>query len=126
MTEKGGTIPYVNQKKFLGKNGVFICKQNIMGKIIRLTESDLTRLVKRVISEQSLTPEQQEQSKLGLKLRTKYKNKICGSSITKLPFDADVKRYQELSNKISYSGARLKVDGIIGPEMKKEFCTQYA
>jgi hypothetical protein len=35
------------------KGGIFITKEFIMKKIIRLTESDLVRLVKRVISEQS-------------------------------------------------------------------------
>jgi len=97
-----------------------------MGKIIRLTESDLNRIVKRVINEQVSTQEKQELTNLGLKLRTKYKNKICGSNITQLPFDADVKRYQELNNKVGYLGTKLKVDGIIGPVMKKEFCTSYS
>ena len=44
-------------KKIFGKNWVFICKQNIMRKIIRLTENDLTRLVRRVIEEQSSIPQ---------------------------------------------------------------------
>lgn len=97
-----------------------------MGTKIRLTESQLKQVIEKVISEQSLTPEQQEQSKLGLKLRTKYKKIICGSNTTQLPFDADVKRYQELTNKICPSCTKLKPDGIIGPVMKKEFCTEYA
>ena len=34
--------------------GIFITKEYIMKKIIRLTESDLTRIIKRVIKEQSI------------------------------------------------------------------------
>jgi hypothetical protein len=39
MTEIGGTIPYVNQKKFLGKNDplvkkdMYICKKNFWEKL---------------------------------------------------------------------------------------------
>lgn len=39
MTEIGGTIPYVNQKKFLGKNdpllrnNPYICKKKFLGKM---------------------------------------------------------------------------------------------
>jgi hypothetical protein len=35
------------------KGGIFITKEFIMKKIVRLTESDLTRIVKRVIKEDS-------------------------------------------------------------------------
>jgi hypothetical protein len=78
---------------------------------------------KPLVNEQSVDPKQ-ELSDLGLKLRRKYKNKICGTNSISLPFDADVKRYQELNNKVAYlSTTKLKEDGIIGPEMKKEFCT---
>jgi hypothetical protein len=51
MTEIGGTIPSVNQKKILGKNGYLYRNKYIMGRIVKLTESDLTRLVKKIIKE---------------------------------------------------------------------------
>ena len=82
---------------------------------------------KPLVSEQSQS-DREQLTALELKLRTKYKPKICGLSGNKisLPFDDDVKRYQELSNKVAYnSPTKLKVDGIIGPVMKKEFCTNY-
>lgn len=49
-----------SKKKFLEffmEIRVFMIKENIMKRIIRLTESDLTRIVKRVIKEQSSTEE---------------------------------------------------------------------
>lgn len=82
--------------------------------------------VKPLVNEQSTDPKK-ELSDLGLKLRNKYKNKICGSNNVSLPFDEEVKRYQILSNKVAYlSDNKLKEDGIIGPEMKKEFCQSFS
>jgi hypothetical protein len=92
---------------------------------------------KNVISEQP-TEDMIEYTNLGNKLKTKYPE-ICkydtinkfkdGSSKVRLntggkiySFDSDVKKYQELHNKIQPS-YKIKVDGIIGPEMKKHFCT---
>ena len=91
---------------------------------------------KNVISEQPIN--YQEYTNLGNKLKTKYPE-ICkydtinkfkdGSSTLRLnaggkiySFDSDVKKYQELHNKIKPS-YKVKPDGIIGPEMKKHFCT---
>jgi nucleoside-triphosphatase THEP1 len=91
---------------------------------------------KPLVSEQS-SDSKQEYINLKKKLQKKYPE-ICkydtinkskdGSSKIKLntggkiyPFDSEVKRYQELYNKLSSN--KIKVDGIIGPEMKKLFCT---
>lgn len=51
----GGIIPYVTQKKFLGKIvlfGVFIGNIFFMSKVVRLTESELVKLVRKAINEQ--------------------------------------------------------------------------
>lgn len=79
----------------------------------------------RPLVEQSADPKK-ELGDLGLKLRNKYKNKICGTNSVSVPYDEDVKRYQVLSNKVAYlSSDKLKEDGIIGPQMKKEFCQSF-
>jgi hypothetical protein len=89
------------------------------------------------VSEQSINYKQ-EYVNLGKKLQKKYPE-ICkydtikknkdGSSVSRLntggkiySFDSDVKKYQELHNK-NQPSYKIKVDGIIGPEMKKLFCT---
>ena len=104
-----------------------------MKKIIRLTENDLTRIVKRVIMEQN---SEHEFVTLTKKIQSKYRD-LCkydtlkdyggGRKTVKLntggkqyQFDPDVKRYQELYN--SLSKTKLKVDGIIGPETKTAIC----
>ena len=46
---KNGTIPPLHS------NGIFITKERIMKKIIKLTESDLNRIIKRVINESSMS-----------------------------------------------------------------------
>jgi len=48
----GGDNTIDNAKKFLGKNCPFLGYLLNMKKVIRLTESDLVRLVKKVIKEQ--------------------------------------------------------------------------
>ena len=50
--EKGPNM----SKKIFGKFWVFIGKQYTMKKIVRLTESDLARIVRRVISERDFSP----------------------------------------------------------------------
>jgi hypothetical protein len=92
---------------------------------------------KPLVNEQTIDYKQ-EYANLGNKLQKKYPE-ICkydtinkfkdGSSKVKLntgckiySFDSDVKKYQELHNKLQPS-YKIKVDGIIGPEMKKLFCT---
>jgi hypothetical protein len=52
-----------SEKKFLenfGGNTIFINKEYIMKRIIRLTETDLSRIVKRVIEESKSTPTKRE------------------------------------------------------------------
>jgi hypothetical protein len=78
---------------------------------------------KPLVNEQTIDYKQ-EYANLGNKLQKKD-----GSSKVKLntggkiySFDSDVKKYQELHNKLQPS-YKIKVDGIIGPEMKKLFCT---
>jgi phage gpG-like protein len=61
--------------------GIFITKEYIMKKIVRLTESDINRIVKRVISEQeSPTNDRQMVSDLAYKLEqiTKVPRKDMG------------------------------------------------
>jgi hypothetical protein len=92
---------------------------------------------KPLVNEQSSNPKN-EFINLEKKLKIKYKD-ICkydtiktyegGKKVVKLntggkiyPFDSEVKRFQQLQNELSPED-NLKVDGIIGPEMKKYFCT---
>lgn len=90
-----------------------------MKKIIRLTESDLTRLVKRVIAETD-TDSKVEFLKLDKKLKEKYYNDVCTMGKVN-PKDPEVEKYQELYNRVK--SAYLKIDGILRGTTKKVFCT---
>lgn len=90
-----------------------------MKKIIRLTESDLTRLVERVIAETD-TDSKVRFLKLDKKLKEKYYNDVC--KVGKMvPKDPEVEEYQEVHNKIK--SPLLKIDGLLRGATKKVFCT---
>jgi len=90
-----------------------------MKKIIRLTESDLTRLVERVIAETGADSKVRF-LKLDRKLKEKYYNDVC--KIGKLvPKDPEVEEYQEVHNQIK--SPLLKIDGLLKGATKKVFCT---
>ena len=100
-----------------------------MKKIIRLTESDLMRLVKRVISEQNEKPNFSEMQSLSRKIGEKFPNFCMGHKI--MPYNEDVKKFQIEFNSIVdkygktndfYGVKKIKVDGVIGPEMRNHLC----
>jgi len=94
-----------------------------MSKIVRLTESDLMRLVKKVIKEQKNDENLMKEYELLLgKMNSKY-SQACKTNFkksTNFPFDPDIKKLQMLWNKL-FRGD-LKVDGIVGPQMKRFLC----
>lgn len=90
-----------------------------MKKIIRLTESDLTRLVKRVIAETG-TDSKVRFLKLDKKLKEKYYNDVCKAGKL-VPKDSEVEEYQEVHNQIKTPF--LKIDGLLRGATKKVFCT---
>ena len=101
--------------------GFFLCYGYLlyMKKIIRLTESDLTRLVERVIAETGADSKVRF-LKLDKKLKEKYYNDVC--KIGKLvPKDPEVEEYQEVHNQIK--SPLLKIDGLLKGATKKVFCT---
>lgn len=91
-----------------------------MKKVIKLTESDLTRLVERIISETD-TDSKVEFLKLDKKLKEKYYNDVCkmGKAVSQ---DSEVEKYQELYNRVK--SANLKIDGLLKGETKKVFCSK--
>jgi hypothetical protein len=116
-----------------------------MKKTIRLTESDLIRIVKKVIKEQmsdneddySNPPKEVDALNLQIKkLVPKVFNRfpdVCKTNKI-YPYDDNVKNIQVLQNKITkimknynpkgWSKATfIEEDGIIGPETKKTWCT---
>lgn len=94
-----------------------------MSKIVRLTETDLVRLVKKVIEEQKDDENLMNEYELLLgKMNTKYAQ-ACKTNFkksTNFPFDPDIKKLQMLWNKL-FKG-NLMVDGIVGPQMKSFLC----
>jgi 3-deoxy-D-manno-octulosonic-acid transferase len=89
-----------------------------MKKTVRLTESDLVRLVKKVLNEQS-TQSNSDLAKyksLGNTLMKKY-----GCNKRSTQFDPQVKEYQELKNKLQGKTV-LKVDGLLGPKTLSDLC----
>ena len=106
-----------------------------MKKVIRITESDLKNLVKSVIKEQSSNSSREEFNRLNSKLSQKYRE-ICKYDSIKgkpgavmlntsgkvYPYDSEVEKLQKLNNQINPKH-QVKVDGQIGPEMKRFFCT---
>ena len=99
-----------------------------MKKIIRLTESDLMRLVKRVISEQNEKPNFSELQVLSRKIKNKFPNFCIGNKI--MPYNEEVKKFQIEFNSLvdkyrkTYlsKAKQVKVDGVIGPEMRNKLC----
>ena len=101
-----------------------------MKKVIRLTESDLMRLVKRVISEQNEKPNFSELIVLSRKINNKFPN-FCNSNKI-MQYNEEVKKFQIEFNSIVdkygktkyFSRAKkVNVDGVIGPEMRNKLCT---
>lgn len=91
-----------------------------MKKVIRLTESDLTRLVERIIAETD-ADSKVEFLKLDRKLKEKYYNDVCKMGKV-VPQDSEVEKYQELYNRVK--SANLKIDGLLKGETKKVFCSK--
>ena len=106
-----------------------------MKKVIRLTESDLVRIVKKVLEEQRSDSDIRRFSQLIENIKKKYPNMCKGSYIPlggnrsridvklgkNLPFDPEVKELQLLNNKM-YPDNKVTVDGIVGPQMRGIFC----
>lgn len=101
-----------------------------MKKVIRLTEGDLVRLVKKVLEEQS-DSDTRRFNILIQNIEKRYPN-ICkgyfdNRGVTQnrgknLPFDPEVKELQMIYNKM-YPKEKVIVDGIVGPQMRQMFCT---
>lgn len=95
-----------------------------MKKVIRLTEGDLVRIVKKVLEEQGSDKDTLTYFKLRDKIMSKYPDMCTGDKPKvgkNLPFDPEVKELQVLHNKGNQKN-KMIVDGIIGPQMKKYFC----
>ena len=106
--EKNGTIPPLHS------NGIFITKERIMKKTIKLTESDLNRIIKRVINENVSLPEGltmdvinkylNEEDPLKLRKMYDYENwYFKDSTIPKMLIKGvyvDNKTFKEVSNEI--------------------------
>ena len=93
-----------------------------MKKVIRLTESDLVRLVKKVINEQRPLNKKLDPKKL--EVVTRLRNEIlkkygCGKQSD--TFDSLVEKYQKAVND-AYEKEELKVDGILGPKTSSNVC----
>jgi hypothetical protein len=93
-----------------------------MKKVIRLTESDLVRLVKKVINEQRPLNKKLDPKKL--EVVTRLRNEIlkkygCGKQSD--TFDSLVEKYQKAVNN-AYEKEMLKVDGILGPKTASNVC----
>jgi hypothetical protein len=104
-----------------------------MKKVIRLTEGDLVRLVKKVLEEQS-DSDTRRYDLLMQNIKKRYPNmcsyiaaggnryKVDVKQGKNFSFDPEVKEFQALYNKMS-AKHKLIVDGIIGPQMREMFCT---
>jgi Skp family chaperone for outer membrane proteins len=93
-----------------------------MKKIVRLTESDLVRLVKKVINEQRPLNKKLDPKKLEEEERLRqevYKKYGCGKKSN--TFDSLVEKYQKAVNN-AYEKEMLKVDGILGPKTASQVC----
>ena len=96
-----------------------------MKKIVRLTESDLVRIVKRVINEQNESKEQLE-----AKIKKTFGiSSFCNVRNKTYPYNEDVKKLQEILKQQRYNaspegkiGVYLKPDGILGPKTLGVLC----
>jgi len=107
----------------------------VMKKVIRLTEGDLVRIVKKVLEEQRSDSDIRRLNQLRQNIEKKYPNMCKGLDIPlggnryrmdvklgkNLPFDPEVKEMQLLYNKM-YPDNKVTVDGIVGPQMRGLFC----
>lgn len=93
-----------------------------MKKVIRLTETDLVRLVKKVINEQRPLNKKLDSKKLEVAERLRqevYKKYGCRKQSN--TFDSLVEKYQKSVND-AYEKELLKVDGILGPKTASQVC----
>ena len=96
-----------------------------MKKIVRLTESDLVRIVKRVINEQNESKEQLE-----AKIKKTFGiSSFCDVRNKTYPYNEDVKKLQEIlkqRGEKAYpdykTGEDLKTDGILGRNTLSVLC----
>jgi|LakMenE18May11ns_1017448.scaffolds.fasta_scaffold9909937_3 hypothetical protein len=106
-----------------------------MKKVIRLTESDLVRLVSRIIREQQEDDIQMGGTQIEKELKNRIQktfgiSDLCSISRTKtFPYNEDVKKLQEFYIKHKYEfypdfvhGEQLKADGILGPKTLSVLC----
>lgn len=108
-----------------------------MKKVIRLTESDLARIVKKVLEEQTSDSDRRRFDQLRKNIERKYPDMCKGLNVPtsggrarflkmdvklgkNLPFDPEVKEFQMLYNK--NRDTSVTVDGIVGPQMREIFC----
>ena len=90
-----------------------------MGKIVRLTESDLILVVKRIIKEQGLIG--------GLvKAATKSTAKQTGKQVSKPIAKASIPLLQQLPNEIQILIKRLPTSTPVGPKLSNVFKNNYA
>ena len=92
-----------------------------MRKIVRLTESDLVRIVKRVINEQNTLKDYE--SLLDIILKKYGGDDICNVQMGNktFPYDENVKNFQIAINK-KYNSKKVREDGIFGSETRAYVC----
>ncbi len=92
-----------------------------MKKVIRLTESDLVRIVKRAINEQA--SQKDYDSAFDVVFNKYGEDDICNVKMGNktFPYDEDVKNFQIAINK-RHNSKKVSEDGIFGPETRAYIC----
>jgi len=92
-----------------------------MKKIVRLTESDLVRIVTRVVNEQS--SQKDYDSAFDVVFNKYGKDNICNVKMgdKTFPYDEAVKKFQIEINK-KYNSKKVKEDGLFGPKTRAYIC----